>query len=331
MDPGGGLHPKSSTNKHTRPALVSHQSNSLPSTPRPPSRDPRYRSRTPSPAARTGNRSPRSVSSGSHRHLPSLRPTNPACRYQSTQTSRRRIPYTIGAEPLEPEKQEPLNDFNALDKEKLIKSIDDLYNELLPSKENVERRKNVVEKLRKILHEEWRDRDIDVSVFGSSGNLLCTSKSDGMSLLFTTRTCLSFVFSTVLTLLPIVDVCITTRHLDTVCVLADVLARRMLLLVRAARRRSGITNSSYLGGMKNVTCVHAKAVPIVKIWDPEFQMACDLNVNNHVALKNTQMVKAYMEIDRRVRPLALLVKYWTKRRIINEGMCYWNKFLATRG
>ena len=68
-----------------------------------------------------------------------------------------------------------------------------------------------------------------------------------------------------------------------------------------------------------MTCVHAKAVPIVKIWDPELQIACDLNVNNHVALKNTRLVRAYMELDPRVRPLAMIVKYWTKRRIINEG------------
>lgn len=72
--------------------------------------------------------------------------------------------------------------------------------------------------------------------------------------------------------------------------------------------------------MRGVTCVHAKAVPIVKIWDPQLQIACDLNVNNHVALKNTRLVRAYMELDRRVRPLAMIVKYWTKRRIINEGI-----------
>lgn len=73
------------------------------------------------------------------------------------------------------------------------------------------------------------------------------------------------------------------------------------------------------GGMRNVTCVHAKSVPIVKIWDAEFEIACDLNVNNLVALRNTEMVKAYMELDSRVRPLAMIVKYWTNRRVINEG------------
>lgn len=71
--------------------------------------------------------------------------------------------------------------------------------------------------------------------------------------------------------------------------------------------------------MEQVICVHAKAVPIVKIWDPELQLNCDLNLNNNVALTNTQMVKTYIQIDERIRPLAMIVKYWTKKRIINEG------------
>lgn len=69
-----------------------------------------------------------------------------------------------------------------------------------------------------------------------------------------------------------------------------------------------------------MTCVHAKGVPIVKIWDPELKLACDLNLNNHVALTNTKMVKTYMQLDERVRPLAMIVKHWTKRRVINEGI-----------
>ena len=65
-------------------------------------------------------------------------------------------------------------------------------------------------------------------------------------------------------------------------------------------------------------CVHAK-VPIVKLWDPEFDVACDMNVNNTLALENTKMIKTYVEIDPRVRPLAMILKYWTKRRILNDA------------
>lgn len=63
---------------------------------------------------------------------------------------------------------------------------------------------------------------------------------------------------------------------------------------------------------------HAK-VPIVKFWDPELRLACDMNVNNTLALENTRMIKTYVEIDHRVRPLAMIVKHWTRRRILNDA------------
>lgn len=56
------------------------------------------------------------------------------------------------------------------------------------------------------------------------------------------------------------------------------------------------------------------------MWDPELSLACDLNVNNHVAVKNTLLIKAYVEMDERVRPLAMIIKHWAKQRILNEGM-----------
>ena len=70
--------------------------------------------------------------------------------------------------------------------------------------------------------------------------------------------------------------------------------------------------------MKKVVCVPAK-VPIVKAWDPEFNIACDMNVNNTLALENTRMLRTYVEIDERVRPLAIIIKHWTKRRVVNDA------------
>lgn len=66
-------------------------------------------------------------------------------------------------------------------------------------------------------------------------------------------------------------------------------------------------------------CVNHAKVPIVKIWDPELQLACDMNVNNTLALENTRMIKTYVEIDERVRPLAMIIKYWTRKRILNDA------------
>ncbi|KPM36338.1 hypothetical protein AK830_g10237 [Neonectria ditissima] len=97
-----------------------------------------------------------------------------------------------------------------------------------------------------------------------------------------------------------VDICITTpwHELEGVCMIADLLARR---------------------GMEKVVCISAAKVPIVKIWDPELGLACDMNVNNTVALENTRMVRTYVEADPRVRQLAMIIKYWTRRRIVNDA------------
>ncbi|KAL9048101.1 MAG: hypothetical protein Q9162_007857 [Coniocarpon cinnabarinum] len=174
---------------------------------------------------------------------------------------------------LEPASGDVKASLSKAEEEGLNSSLRRLYDDLLPTPASQANRRKVEQKLRSMLREEWPDKNVEVSVFGSSGNLLYTNKSD-------------------------VDICITMTGIDTVCSLAELLARR---------------------GMRGVTCVHAKAVPIVKIWDPELQVACDLNVNNHVALKNTRLVRAYMELDERVRPLAMIIKYWTKRRVLNEA------------
>ncbi|KAI1003911.1 hypothetical protein K3495_g4299 [Podosphaera aphanis] len=97
-----------------------------------------------------------------------------------------------------------------------------------------------------------------------------------------------------------VDICITTekKEMEGVCLLADLLAKN---------------------GMQKVICVSTAKVPIVKIWDPELRLACDMNVNNTLALENTRMIKTYVQIDERVRPLAMIIKHWTKRRIVNDA------------
>jgi len=74
-----------------------------------------------------------------------------------------------------------------------------------------------------------------------------------------------------------------------------------------------------VGGMKEVICVPGAKVPIVKVFDPVLKLACDMNVNNTLALENTRMIKTYVQIDPRVRPLAMIIKHWTKRRIVNDA------------
>lgn len=99
--------------------------------------------------------------------------------------------------------------------------------------------------------------------------------------------------------------------------IADLLARRMF--PPSNLHGTVFANTHYSGGMEKVVCISAAKVPIVKIWDPELGLACDMNVNNTLALENTRMVRIYVEADPRVRQLAMIIKYWTRRRIINDA------------
>ena len=118
-----------------------------------------------------------------------------------------------------------------------------------------------------------------------------------------------------LLLIVLVDICITTpwKELEGVCMLAELLAKR--------KHVNYITETCLplLDGMEKVICVSTAKVPIVKIWDPELCLACDMNVNNTLALENTRMIKTYVQVDDRVRPLAMIIKYWTKRRVVNDA------------
>jgi len=79
-----------------------------------------------------------------------------------------------------------------------------------------------------------------------------------------------------------------------------------------------------------VVCVAAAKVPVVKIWDADLYISlsdlsdsrniqCDINVNNSLAIENTRLVKVYVDIDERVRPLAMIIKYWAKSRLLNDA------------
>lgn len=71
--------------------------------------------------------------------------------------------------------------------------------------------------------------------------------------------------------------------------------------------------------MERIVCVPSAKVPIVKMWDPQLKLASDINVNNTLALENTRMIRTYIQIDDRVRPLAMTIKHWTQRRILNDA------------
>lgn len=252
------------------------QSKSMPSTPfqRPQSRSEQRAS--PSLESAAKNSSPISLPSDKSNTPPAGRKQYGGCKYETGMArARRRVPYSLGPDPLEKHKSELKTRLTPEENEKLSQDMQKLYEELQPNAESEQRRSNFIEKLDKILRGRWPTSSINVNVFGSTGNNLGTSDSD-------------------------VDVCITTdcKEMERVCNIADLLAKH---------------------GMEKVVCVSSAKVPIVKVWDPELQVACDINVNNPLALENTELVRTYVNLDTRVRPLAMIIKYWAKRRILNDA------------
>lgn len=95
--------------------------------------------------------------------------------------SRRRIPYSLGGDRLERVTSGLKKQLDPNEEEKLSGDMRELYDRILPSAESENRRARFVEKLERILNGQWPGNSIKVHVFGSSGNLLCTTDSDGQS------------------------------------------------------------------------------------------------------------------------------------------------------
>lgn len=102
------------------------------------------------------------------------------CKFEAApEWRKRRIPYIDGGDQeLAPPEKRPKSALEPHDEDKLSGDMRELYDRLLPSDESEQRRAQLVQKLDRILNEEWPGHNIKVSVFGSSGNLLSSSDSD---------------------------------------------------------------------------------------------------------------------------------------------------------
>ncbi|CAG8835263.1 30532_t:CDS:2, partial [Gigaspora margarita] len=98
-----------------------------------------------------------------------------------------------------------------------------------------------------------------------------------------------------------VDICVTTlnKELENVFTLSEILQKH---------------------NMEIVECVSDAKVPIVKFWDPRLKLACDVNVNNTIVIYNTQLIKSYIEIDKRIRPLVMIIRHWARQRGLNNAV-----------
>ncbi|KAJ1336018.1 poly(A) RNA polymerase GLD2 [Microdochium nivale] len=267
--------------KHsTSPAAVAPHSSSVPSTPRQRARNFSFESREQSPSA-NHNHSPRSVYSEANGTVPSLRPLPPP----------RPVPCKYETGLKFSRRRIPYNIGDAL--------LDKVDLKNVKAKLAHEEQEKLTTNMRELYNQLQPTASVEQKRHKLIGKLekLFNDTWPGHDIRV-------HLFGSSGNLLcsddSDVDICIVTRwkELESVCKIADLLAKN---------------------GMEKVVCVNSAKVPIVKIWDPELQLACDMNVNNTLALENTRMIRTYVEIDDRIRPLAMIVKHWTRRRIINDA------------
>jgi hypothetical protein len=173
------LPPSATQNAH----FAAAQSSSVPSTPHQHPRKFSFESREHSPGA-TQNHSPRSAYSETNGNVPSLRPLPPrlgGCPFETAiPHSRRRVPYSIGMDRLEKVDLDKIKSRLSEEEEKKLETdIRELYDRLLPTDAIEINRRKLVSKLEKLFDDEWPGQNIQVHLFGSSGNLLCSDDSDG--------------------------------------------------------------------------------------------------------------------------------------------------------
>ena len=106
-----------------------------------------------------------------------------------------------------------------------------------------------------------------------------------------------------------VDMCLFTKTLNSSASMkSQHLSRAQAIIQKEC--------SNYLSG----ELVRAK-VPVLKI---KFQdkddgtINVDMTVDNHTAVRNTHLLFYYSQLDPRVRPLVMAVKWWAKKNDINE-------------
>ena len=90
------------------------------------------------------------------------------------------MPYSIGSDRLERTDLSKIKSRLAEDEERrLTTDMRELYDRLKPTSAVEEKRGKLVNKLQDLLNNTWPGHDIQVHLFGSSGNLLCSDDSDG--------------------------------------------------------------------------------------------------------------------------------------------------------
>ena len=77
-------------------------------------------------------------------------------------------------------------------------------------------------------------------------------------------------------------------------------------IARALRAGRGVTRR--IGAYEGVRAITGARVPLVKAVDVAAERAVDVIVNRELGVRNSRLLRAYAELDRRAHALGLIVK-----------------------
>ncbi|ORX63216.1 hypothetical protein DM01DRAFT_1379727 [Hesseltinella vesiculosa] len=179
--------------------------------------------------------------------------------------------------------------FNTARFPRLLKEINRLHNALQPDPATLVAHFDLISKLNSILSIAFPGQHYRVEPFGSSlnGLLLKGSDIDLTIVLPNDQKCMDKYLGMVTKNGTIFDVHHLTRMLTEV-------------------------------GMTDVNPIPA-VVPICKFLEPKSGLRCDLSIHNMLAISNSRLIKAYIDMDKRVKPLLFMIKHFTKERCINNA------------
>lgn len=168
----------------------------------------------------------------------------------------------------------------------MTQQIDQIFPSISPPDDIASSRADLLARLRKIISDEWPGAGIDI--YGSAGNGLGLRSADiDMSLYMPDS---------------------VTRSSNG----ADVSAQPRDILARLAT----IMEENNIAILSKL--LEAR-VPVIKMHDPDSKVQIDVCMNNILAVRNTKLLKAYVDLDPRFRSVCILVKLWAKRRDLNDA------------
>eukprot|EP00178_Gracilaria_changii_P003493 TRINITY_DN1517_c0_g1_i1.p2 TRINITY_DN1517_c0_g1~~TRINITY_DN1517_c0_g1_i1.p2 ORF type:complete len:1025 (+),score=145.03 TRINITY_DN1517_c0_g1_i1:166-3075(+) len=174
-------------------------------------------------------------------------------------------------------------------KVELIEQIEDIFPQLTPPEDYAQVREDLISRLRRVIKAEWPKADIHV--YGSAGNGLGLRSADVDTSLYMPR-----------------EIATASNRQNGTS--AKDSAKAILARLAAIMEHNRIVVLTKLLDAR---------VPVIKMLDSISGLQVDVCVNNILAVRNTELLKAYVDLDHRFRYVCILVKHWAKKRDLNDA------------